>query len=294
MDNSPITTANPLSNYVDRDSVIENKKKGLNEFRINLREIFVALIDYIKLHLKIKSNPYFTKFGLDKVTKIDDTVLKQVKLAINRLLVDTSQHLDQNEYNKQSTFYNELKKYKEYDERFQLKKNELDEINTDDLIKIQLYKEVSQAWLQVIDDLSSSRDYQPFLSAKQVQTIITDILRYPIPIPPRKVSEITKMLDEIDLEFSKKLEKMVLSEPESELGGRRVDEQQNLMDSAFLRANRSLMHRPQLPRLTPPLRRTIGGRQYKRTRKSSTAKRHPRRKSSTIKRRLRRRRTSRK
>lgn len=288
MDNSPITTAITSSNYIDIRNVIENKKKSLNEFRINLREIFVALIDYIKLHLKIKSNPYFTKFGLDKETKIDDNVLKRVKVAISSLLVDTSQPLDQNEYNNQTKFYDELEKYKKYDERFQLKKNELDSINTDDLIKIQLRKEVSQVWLKVIDDLSSSPDYQLFLSAKQVQTIITDILRYPI--PPRKVSEITKMLDDIDLEFAMKLETMVLSEPHSELGSRRVDEHQNMMVRNFLESNQQSMRTNRIGLLSQSRPQRIRGGQSISSRKF--AKRRPRRKSSAIK--HRRRRTSRK
>lgn len=290
MDNSPITTANTLSNYLDRRNVIEDKKKGLNEFRINLREKLVALRDYIKLHLKIKSNPYFTKFGLDKETKIDDNVLKRVKVAINRLLVDTSQHLDQNDYISQSKFYDELEKYKKYDERFQLKKNELDEINTDELIKIQLRKEVSQAWLKVIGDLSSSPDYQLFLSAKQVQTIITDILRSPIPIPPRKVSEITKMLDDIDLEFAMKLKTMVLSEPYSELGSRRVNEHENMMVRNFLQSNQQSMRTKDIELLSQQQPHRIGGGQSISSRKF--AKRRPRRKSSAIK--HRRRRTSRK
>jgi len=290
MYNRPITTPTTNDNYLDRRNVIEDKKKSLNEFRINLREIFVALIDYIKLHLKIKSNPYFTKFGLDKETKIDDNVLKRVKVAISSLLVDTSQPLDQNEYNNQTKFYDELEKYKKYDERFPLKKNELDSINTDDLIKIQLRKEVSQVWLKVIDDLSSSPDYQLFLSAKQVQTIITDILRSPIPIPPRKVSEITKMLDDIDLEFAMKLETMVLSEPHSELGSRRVDEHQNMMVRNFLESNQQSMRTNRIGLLSQSRPQRIGGGQSISSRKF--AKRRPRRKSSAIK--HRRRRTSRK
>jgi hypothetical protein len=101
------------------------------------------------------------------------------------------------------------------------------------------------------------------------------------------------MLNEIDLEFSKKLDKMDLSEPESELGGRRADEQQNMMVSAFLQANRQRRHPPPL-RLNGPITpsRSIGGRQSISSRKSSAAKRRPRRKSSATKRR--RRRTSRK
>lgn len=290
MENSPITTANTLSNYLDRRNVIEDKKKGLNEFRINLREKFVALRDYIKLHLKIKRNPYFTKFGLDEEPKIDDNVLKRVKLAINGLIVDTLQPPNWNEYISQSKFYDELEKYKKYDERFQLKKNELDEINTDELIKIQLRKEVSQEWLNVIDDLSSSPDYQLFLSAKQVQTIITDILRSPIPIPPRKVSEITKMLDDIDLEFAMKLETMVLSEPHSELGSRRVNEHENMMVRNFLQSNQQSMRTKDIELLSQQRPQRIGGGQSISSRKF--AKRRPRRKSSAIK--HRRRRTSRK
>ena len=142
-------------------------------------------------------------------------------------------------------------------------------------------------WLNVINNLLSEYKVSPpppnqQLEVKDIQNIIIGILASPIRTTNENKAT-NDMLNEIDLEFSKKLDKMVLSDPESELGGRRADEQQNMMVTTFLRDNRERQKPLHLRNkglgLLTHTRTTFGGRQYKRRRKSSATK-HRRRRTS--------------
>ena len=121
------------------------------------------------------------------------------------------------------------------------------------------------------------------LSAKDLQTIITEILASPI-YRQIATAETNNMLNDIESEFSSKLAKMVLSDPGSELRGRRADEQQNMLGFAFLRANREWQQSPHLHNkrllLSDTRKNTFGGRQYKRRSKSTANKRRRRRRTS--------------
>ena len=272
--------------------------------RIRLRGVIVDWLDYIHLHFKIKQNKYFTIFGLDELYNIDDDVLHRIKD------ISTQDDYTQKEKDKLNDLYQDLQKYKSYDDRFKEqpdkifndKFKELNPINGNDPISVAVYKTVKEQWLNLINKYYLNMYVPPppnqKLSANDLQTIIKNILASPI--ETRNANPTTNnMLNDIDSEFGRKLKEMVLSEPNSELGDRRSDEHQTIMDNAFRdRARQQPQHMRRNMSLLPTRGAAFGGRQYKKPRKSTATatatatKRRPRRKSSAIKHRPRR--TSRK
>lgn len=295
-----------LDEALERVNAKIKLEERFNGKRQRIRATIADWINYIHLYFEIKENPYFTMFGLDKVDEINDAVLKGI-------YVKNRQYIFEEEYdklkkaekdtvkNQRDNFYFKLTTYKKYHDRFKEQSdkkfndryNKYNPINGNAQIKLVASNVVSVEWLNVINNLLSEYKVSPLppnqqLEVKDIQNIITGILASPI--TTKNANKATNdMLNEIDLEFSEKLDKMVLSDPDSELGGRRADEEQNMGVRSFLESHRPLksMRNVQLPLL----RTNIGGRQYNRPRKSS---KRPRRKSSAAKHRRHRRRTSRK
>jgi hypothetical protein len=279
-------------------------KKRFNSKRELIRTTISDWINYIRLYFEIKQNPYFTIFGLDKVNNIDDAVLKGISVKNTRYISEQEYNIDK--YKQRVAFYKDLQEYKKYDDRFkgQPDKNfnerfaEYNPSHGNTQIRLFAFKVVSVEWLDVINNLLSEYKNSPpppgkQLDVKVIQSIITSILASPIETKNANVTT-NNMLNEIDLEFSKKLSGMNLSDPESELGSRRADEHQHVMVRSFLQGNQQATSARNFysHRIRRGRGMGMGGRQYKRPRKSSATKRRPRRKSTAIKRR--RRRTSRK
>ncbi len=299
-----------LDEALERVNAKIKLEERFNGKRQRIRDSIADWINYIRLYFEIKQNPYFTIFGLDKVDEIDDAVLKGI-------YVKNRQYIFEEEYdklnkaekdtvkNQRDNFYFKLTTYKKYHDRFKEQSdkkfndryNKYNPSNGDDSFRLLASKVVSVEWLNVINNLLSEYKVSPppppnqQLEVTDIQKIITSILAVPITtINANK--ETNDMLNNIDLDFSTKLAKMVLSDPDSELGGRRADEEQNMGVRSFLESHRPLKSMRHVQLL--PIGRRSGGRQYKRPRKSSATKRLPRRKSSATKHRRHRRRTSRK
>lgn len=301
-----------LDDALERVKAKIKLKERFNGKRERIRNTIADWINYIRLYFEIKQNPYFTIFGLDKVDEIDDAVLKGIYVK-NRQYIFEKEYDNLNKAekdtvkNQRDDFYFKLTTYKTYHDRFKEQSdikfndryNKYNPINGDDtirLFRLYAYEVVSVEWLNVINNVLSEYKVSPpppnqQLEVTDIQNIITGILASPITTKNANPAT-NKMFNDIDLEFSKKLATMVLSDPKSELADRRADEEQNMGVRSFLESHRPLksMRNVQLPLL----RTNIGGRQYNRPRKSSATKRRPRHKSSAAKHRLRRRHTSRK
>jgi hypothetical protein len=287
-----------LDDALERVKAKIKLKERFNGKRERIRNTIADWINYIRLYFEIKQNPYFTMFGLDKVDEIDDEVIKGIYVK-NRQYIFDEEYGKKNikerkmEIEQRDWFHHELKTYKTYHDRFkeQSDKNfndRYDKYNPsqgDDSFRLYASKVVSEEWIDAIINLLSEYKVSPpppnqQLEVTDIQNIITGILASPITTKNAN-SATNKMFNDIDLEFSKKLATMVLSDPESELGGRRDDEQQNMTVTAFLRDNRARQNPQHLRNkgLLTHTRTTYGGRQYKRRRKSSTIK-HRRRRTS--------------
>ena len=305
-----------LDEALERVNAKIKLQERFNDKRARVRDIISEWINYIRLYFKIKQNPYFTMFGLDKVNEIDDAVIKGIYVKNRQYVLEAD--FKKKEQEQRDAFYSDLERYKKYDDRFKEQPdkkfndrfNEYNPSNGVSSIRLFASKVVSDDWLNAINNLLSEyKDSPPppnqQLEVKDVQTIITNILAYPIETKNADTTT-NHMLNEIDLEFSKKLDKMDLSEPESELGGRRADAEKAMAERR--ERNEVILTPATHPHLYAPGQGPYPGFDYRTFiepaggkirsakrrphRKSSATKRHPRRKSSAIN--HRRRRTSRK
>ena len=163
-----------LDDALERVNAKIKLQEIFNGKRERIRNTIADWINYIRLYFKIKQNPYFTMFGLDKVNEIDDAVIKGIYVK-NRQYIFEEEFMKKKkeeremEQNGREWFHHELQTYKQYHDRFKEQSdkkfndryNKYNPINGDDSFRLLASNIVSVEWLDEINNLLSEYKVSP-------------------------------------------------------------------------------------------------------------------------------------